>query len=247
MRLIHAAEPAPGAGVSEDCVLTGPDFALVVDGATASGRETGCRHDVAWFARRLTAALGALLLTGGTAPLPELLRAAITEVRAAHPQCDLGNRDSPSATVAAVRAAAGRLDVLVLADSPVLVETADGALHVLSDDRLDRLPAYDAASVAALRNHPDGFWVASTDPGAADQALTRSFPLDSVRRFAVLSDGVSRLSEHFGLSWQALLDLLDVSGPAAAIAAVRARERALAPGEFTGKRHDDATAVFGRP
>jgi hypothetical protein len=58
------------------------------------------------------------------------------------------------------------LDYLVLCDSTVVLGHHDGCVAV-TDDRTARLPAYDRASVARLRNAPEGFCVASTVPDAA--------------------------------------------------------------------------------
>ncbi|GAA1966197.1 protein phosphatase 2C domain-containing protein [Kitasatospora viridis] len=248
MRIEYLTEAMPGGRGNEDFVLAGDGFAVLLDGATASGSETGCVHQVSWVARRLGAELARILVARPELSLREVLRAGVTALRELHGDgCDLTNPDSPSATVAMVRWGSGRLDHLVLADSPVLVELADGELLTVLDDRVERLPAYDRATVARLRNAPGGFWVASTRPEAADQALTGSHPLAGVRRFAVLTDGVSRLVERYGWSWRALLDGLAQGGPAQLLAAVREAELADPPGRFAGKRHDDATVLFGRP
>jgi hypothetical protein len=201
---------------------------------------------VAWFVARLGGQLAAFLLSHPGEPLPEALRQAILRTRDLHPECDLDHPESPSATVALVRAdtVADRLDCLVLADSPVVVRTVDGRLDLVSDDRIDHLPAYDRESVSALRNAPGGFWVASTRPEAAAQAVTASFPLARVRDFALMSDGVSRLVERFGWTWTELLDTLAVHGPAQAVAAVRKAEQQMLEGSFRGKRYDDATVLY---
>ncbi|WP_329582135.1 protein phosphatase 2C domain-containing protein [Kitasatospora sp. NBC_01250] len=247
MRVGYLSVAAPGGRANEDFVLAGEDFVVVLDGATVSAPETGCRHDVAWVTRRLGVRLGQLLVEEPQWPLTEVLRVAIERLRELHADsCDLGHPDSPSATVALLRRRGERLEHLVLADSPVLVELTDGRLEVVLDDRVERLPAYDLATVARLRNAPGGFWVASTRPEAADQALTGCHPLGEVRRFAVLTDGVSRLVERYGWSWRRLLDVLDEQGPEGAVRAVRAAELAEPPG-LRGKRHDDATVAFGRP
>ncbi|MGF1429184.1 protein phosphatase 2C domain-containing protein [Kitasatospora sp. LaBMicrA B282] len=248
MRLGYLSVAAPGGAPNEDFVLAGEDFVLVLDGATRSAPETGCRHDVAWVTRRLGLRLGQLLVEQPELTLTAALRAAIERVRALHADtCELDHPDSPSATVAVVRERAGRLEHLVLCDSPVLIELTDGRLVVVHDDRVDRLPAYDLATVARLRNTPGGFWVASTRPEAADQALTGAHPSAEVARFAVLSDGVSRLVERYGWSWRQLLDTLARQGPGGAVRAVRAAELAAGPGDGRGKRHDDATVAFGYP
>jgi hypothetical protein len=248
VQLGYVSVAAPGGRANEDFVLAGEDFVVVLDGATRSAPRTGCRHDVAWVTRRLGARLGQLLVEEPELTLPQVLAAAIERVRALHvDSCDLDHPDSPSATVALLRRRGAWLEHLVLADSPVLVELTDGRLEVVLDDRVDRLPAYDLATVARLRNAPGGFWVASTRPEAAEQALSGAHRLDGVARFAVLTDGVSRLVERYGWSWRRLLDTLDEQGPAEAVRAVRAAESADPPGRFRGKRHDDATVAFGRP
>lgn len=245
MRVGYACEASPDAVANEDFVLASERFVLVLDGATDSGLPNGCVHDVAWLARRLGGQLAAVLIERPGLPLPEVLRQGIAGTRALHPGCDLDNPNSPASTVAMVREHGGMLDCLALADSPVVVETRDGELLSLNDDRTSRLPAYDRESVAKLRNSDEGFWVASTRPEAADRALTLTVPVDRVRRFALVSDGVSRLVERYGWSWPRLLDTMERQGPAAAVRAVRAAELADPPGAFKGKRHDDATAAFG--
>ncbi|MCX4747681.1 protein phosphatase 2C domain-containing protein [Kitasatospora sp. NBC_01287] len=247
MRVGYVSQAAPGAAVNEDFVLAGEDFVVVLDGATRSAPETGCAHDVAWVTRRLGVALGRLLVEEPGLTLTRTLALAIERVRRLHGAgCDLDHPDSPSATVALLRRRGEWLEHLVLADSPVLIELTDGRLEAVLDDRVDQLPAYDLATVARLRNAPGGFWVAGARVAAAEQALTGAHPVSSVTRFAVLTDGVSRLVERYGWSWRQLLDLLDEQGPDSAVRAVRAAELADPPGRFRGKRHDDATVAFGR-
>jgi hypothetical protein len=248
MEISYACEPRPDTAANEDFVLAGPGFGLVLDGATPSGLPTGCVHDVPWFVARLGVQLAQFLVTHPREPLPEILRQAILRTRDLHPECDLGNPESPASTVALFRAdpVADRLDCLVLADSPVVVRRADRRIDLVEDNRIDHLPGYDPASVSALRNAPDGFWVASTNPEAAEQAVTATFPLAGVREVAAMSDGVSRLVERFGWTWTELLDALVGDGPAHAVTAVRKAELAMREGSFRGKRHDDATVLLAR-
>jgi hypothetical protein len=244
----YSCVPSPDAAENEDFVLAGPGFALVLDGATPSGLATGCVHDVPWFVARLAGQLGAFLLAHPDEPLQEVLRQAILRTRDLHPQCDHANPESPSSTVALIRAdpVADRLDCLVLADSPVVVRTVEGRVQVVSDDRIDHLPAYDRDSVRALRNTPEGFWVASTRPEAAEHAVMTSFPLTQLREAAALSDGVTRLVDRFGWTWTELLDTLAADGPAHLVDSVRKTELGLQDGTFRGKRHDDASALHWR-
>lgn len=236
VRAASATLPTPGR-VNEDFHVVGPDWAFVLDGATApSGVDSGCVHDVPWLVHHLGAELARRLAVSDQ-PLPDLLAEAIDATCAAHADtCDLGNPASPSSTVAVLRAGAD-VEYLVLADSPVVFD--DG---VVVDDRLDHLPSHTVEAVRDLRNQPGGFWVASTKPEAAHEALhgTRS----GVRRAALLSDGASRYVDAFGLGdWTDLLDLLETRGPTELLRRVRAAE-ATGPGPRRGKHHDDATAVF---
>ncbi|MFC1429867.1 protein phosphatase 2C domain-containing protein [Streptacidiphilus sp. N1-3] len=230
---------------NEDFVLASERFVVVLDGATASGMPTGCVHDVAWLAGRLGGRLAAVLIERPELGLVEVLREGIVSTLALHAGCDLRNPDSPSSTVAVVRERGGLLEWLVLADSWVVVERVGGGIVEVHDDRTAHLPAYDRASVSRLRNTDEGFWVASTRPEAADRALTGSVPAAEVRRFAVVTDGVSRLVERYGWSWARVLDALEQRGPAAVVRELRAAEAAAEAGSFRGKRYDDATAVFG--
>ncbi|WP_033822177.1 protein phosphatase 2C domain-containing protein [Kitasatospora sp. MBT63] len=250
MQISYVCEPGavgPDGGANEDVVAAAGRFVVVLDGATTSGLPTGCVHDVRWLAGRLAWALAGVLTERPGLDLREVLREGIVRTRGLHPGCDLANPESPSATVALVREHDGRLDCLTLADSPVVVETHDGALTTVVDDRLDRLPPMDRETAGRLRNTDAGFWVAGTRPEAADRAVTVSFRTAEVRSFALLSDGVSRLVERFGWSWEQLLRTLEKQGPAHLVRSVREAELAMAEGSFRGKRHDDATVVFGLP
>lgn len=100
--------PAPDRrppAVNEDLVLTGPDFVVVLDGASAPpGVDSGCRHTVAWLVSQLATELAPPLLSHSSAPLTDLLTDAIAAVRATHAgTCDVTNPDSPSSTVSMLR------------------------------------------------------------------------------------------------------------------------------------------------
>ncbi|GAA4916861.1 protein phosphatase 2C domain-containing protein [Nonomuraea thailandensis] len=229
-------------------MIAGPSWIVVLDGATAAaGVDSGCVHDVAWLVGRLGGALAARLAAGDGAPLADVLESAIEETGAAHAgACDLGNPDSPSATVAMVRAGE-RVEYLVLGDSAVVLSRADGAALAVSDDRLERLPGgrpYSLELVRRMRNAPGGFWVAGARPEAARQSVTGETDAGEVSGVGVFTDGVARLRDWYGWSWEAVLGLLAGRGPEAVIAAVRELETARGP--VRGKRHDDATAAWGR-
>lgn len=253
-RISYASQAAPGS-VNEDHVTAGPDWAVVLDGATApAGVDSGCVHDVAWLVHQLAGALAARLtvgagdppgMSGDGEPLADVLAGAIKQVCAAHADtCDLVNPDSPSSTVAMVRWGRGVVECLVLADSPVVIRRTDGTVALVEDDRVMRLPGgppYTRELVRSHRNRPGGFWVASTSQAAAYEAVTATFREAEVDTVALLTDGVTRLVDRYGHTWPGLLDELRRAGPEHLIGLVRAAERA-APAAH-GKLHDDATAL----
>ncbi|MBC6459518.1 protein phosphatase 2C domain-containing protein [Actinomadura sp. HBU206391] len=248
MQITYATRAAPGLP-NEDHVVAGPDWVVVVDGATAvPGLDTGCVHSVVWLVRNLAGALAVRLTTEPEADLRELLAAAIKTTCEAHAgSCDLTNPDSPSATLTMLRRRGDELDWLVLADSPLVLDV-NGRIEVIIDDRVARLPGYTVEAVRAARNDPDGFWVAGACPEAAYEAITGALPVTSVRRAGLFSDGASRLVELFGLlDWHGLLDELDGAGPVELIRRTRAAEQAaIEAGRDLrrGKPYDDATAAL---
>ena len=246
MLISHATQAAPGVKHNEDSVLTGPDFAVVLDGATtAPGVDTGCIHDVPWLVSRLGAELSRLLLTESL-DLTDTLSLAIHGVMTQHEDtCDLANPDNPSSTVAIVRDRGQSIDYLALSDSPIVLRKTDGTIEVVHDSRNDYLPGYTVEIVRQQRNAPGGFWVASNKPDAAKEALTGSIARSSLDCAGLFTDGASRLAERHGLRWAGLIRLLGDEGPAAVIDRVR-REDERTAGHNPGKVHDDATAVLCR-
>lgn len=240
MRIRQASRRGVGAN-NEDRLGAGADWAFVLDGATApAGVASGCIHDVSWLVDRLAEALRATLST--PMPLADALAVAIERVRYAHGgACDLDNPDSPSATVALARRREDGFDYLVLADTAVVFAQEDGTVRAVSDDRVDRLPGgrpYSRQLVRESRNAPGGFWVASTVPEAAYEALTGTV---LTSEFALMSDGCSRLVDYYGHSWREVWDHLRVHGPHSLVDWVRAEEERH--GVALGKLHDDATVL----
>lgn len=233
---------------NEDYVICGSDWAVVLDGATAlPGVTSGCIHDVPWLVHNLASALAVRML-GETVPLDDVLATAIEAVCFSHAQtCDLHNPDSPSTTVSMARLSGATLDYLVLADSPIALWHPEAGTRVFEDERLANLPGgrpYTRELVASCRNAAGGFWVASTKPEAAYQAIRGSVELDSHTEIALMTDGVTRLVEFYHHTWDSLFDLLRKRQPEGLIAAVREMERAQEPPTY--KRHDDATVAYIR-
>jgi Protein phosphatase 2C len=248
VQIAAATEPTPGQ-VNEDFVITGPTWALVLDGATTRPDiDTGCIHDVPWFVRHLAIEFALLLTRSPDRALDHALADAIAATRRLHEDtCDLTNPDSPSATVATIRARDGKLDYLLLADSPLIIDQ-NGRVDAIIDDRTTHLSDYSVEGVRAARNNPNGFYVASTLPDAAYHAVHGSIHTTGLRRAALLSDGAARLVERFHLAdWKQLLDLLATEGPEELIRRTRLAEQAETEAEQAerrGKKHDDATAVL---
>ncbi|WP_066935128.1 protein phosphatase 2C domain-containing protein [Microtetraspora fusca] len=270
MHVTFATEPASPDRPNEDFIAAIPDAVVLLDGAgTPAGSESGCSHGVAWYARTLGSILIASL-TQSAGTLTEILAECIKAATSLHDfTCDVNHPGSPSATVVMLRRTGDDLDYLVLADSVLVLDvigTEDPV--VITDDRegqvgkryrtaMDALDSGTTDHTAALRtyveamrahrNRDGGFWVASSDPLVAEQALTGTLPADQVRAAALLSDGASRLVDRFGLAtWRQALDILAQGGPAELVRRVRDAERSDLNGKRwpRGKVFDDATAAY---
>jgi hypothetical protein len=269
MQVALASRRSPDATTNEDFIAATASVVVVIDGASVPpGLATGCVHGTSWFARRLGVQVLALLTAETDQSVADSLAQAIADVAALHDHtCDLSHPGSPSATVAILREQPQTVEYLVLGDTTILLEEPTG-IRVVTDDRLESVAAVQhsamhqhatgsadhARSFADLvteqrrhRNHPDGFWVASTDPTAAEHALTDTAPRAGLHRAAVLSDGTTRLVDRFSLlDWPGFLDILASQGPDAIITRVRDAEGSDPEGQRwpRGKKHDDASAAF---
>jgi Protein phosphatase 2C len=223
--------------VNEDFTGATPDAAVLVDGAGIIGIESICRHGVAWYATRLGGTLLGLLALAPGRSLTALLAEAIERVTDSHRDtCDVTERSSPSATVAMIRVADGRLEHLVLGDSTVVLDRAGAEPIVVNDPReVDFARPYKSVPEAgreafiemlrSRRNQPGGFWVAKDDPRAADEAITGSCPAGTLNGAVLLSNGATRIVDTFHLAdWPEVLTMLAESGPGEVIRRVRAAE-----------------------
>lgn len=243
----------PAAGGNEDFVAVALPAAgsggavVLLDGVTPPRDNGGCVHSVPWFTARLGGALLELSAARRDMTLCACLSDAISRTAHAHREtCDLSHPLTPQATVVAVRWDAGQVEHLVLSDSVLLVEDADGDVTAVLDDRIDRLRTA-GVRVAPLRNTEGGFFTAAADPAVAARAVTGRSPRSAVRALAALTDGATRGVECFGADdWASTFALLRKAGPEALIARVRALENAnpAAAAAPHGKLHDDATAVL---
>lgn len=249
----------PPAESSDDRVFVTPHAVIVLDGASAF---TPVPVSAATYADTLGRRLAQLLDEQPAAGLRAVLRDAIAHTATT---LDLRPGRSPSSTVSILRERADEVDVLVLGDSPVVLGMPEPV--VLTDDRLARLdlPERDAyrARLAAgaglddehwallaklqqrqahYRNQPDGYWIAETDPTAAEHAIVPDFPRHGVSWAVLATDGAAGSLARLSLvDWStlaqleppALTDLLQQCHTWEAEIDPRAR---LAP---RAKRHDD--------
>ncbi|MFJ8770202.1 hypothetical protein [Streptomyces clavifer] len=241
----------------------------MLDGLSApKDLPMGCIHGTPWFVRQLGTRL--LNLVGDDAiSLREALRRAIADVNELHRDtCRLDQEAVPASTVVMVRERESNLEYLVLSDSVLVLDLGADGIKVTTDKRVEEVAAKEmsaalqgptgtpehAARVSKLvsvqrhlRNKSGGYWVAATDPAASDEAITGSVALTQVQQAALLTDGASRLVDSFGsLTWDELLTVLRVEGPAALITRTRAAELTDPAGEQWPrfKRSDDATAAY---
>ncbi|MGW8883984.1 hypothetical protein [Streptomyces sp. NPDC055749] len=258
MRMELATEPGSRERPNEDWAsatlpASGQGGSLVLlDGVTPPQGDDGCVHSVPWFTARLGGALAELSCSRRDLTLTEVLAESIRRTADTHRfHCDLSHARTPQATVVLARWGEHEIEYLVLCDSVLLLESPDGAVRAVLDDRLDRLPpgslASEAVTDARVRNKEGGFFTAAADPGVASRAVTGRVPRSEVRSLAALTDGASRWTEKFREGdWTAALELLRKTGPQGLIDRVRELERADTERTYLrrGKTHDDATAVF---
>ncbi|MFR0358207.1 protein phosphatase 2C domain-containing protein [Streptomyces sediminimaris] len=257
MRTEVVSEPGDPARPNEDFAAvalpaSGQGGAVVVlDGVTPPRGATGCLHSVPWYVARLGGALTELTVSLPDVPLPEVLSRAIARTAAAHvATCDLSHPRTPQATVVVARWGTQAVEYLVLSDSTLLVESPEGSVTAVLDDRLSRLPrsslATDAIADATVRNKEGGFFTAAADPAVAGRAVTGTLPREEVRALAALTDGAARWVERFREgTWEDCFRLLAKEGARALVQRVRALETADTERVFLrrSKTHDDATVV----
>ncbi|RDG38818.1 protein phosphatase 2C domain-containing protein [Streptomyces corynorhini] len=235
------AVPAAGAG----------GVLVVLDGVTPPTGDDGCAHGVPWFTARLGGALAELSGSRRDMTLADVLATAIRRTADAHRDtCDLSHVRTPQATVVLARWGADEVEHLVLSDSTLLLESPDGEVRAVLDDRLDRVPREVLRSVAAtdaLRNAEGGFFTAAADPSVAARAVTGRTPAARVRSLLAMTDGATRWVEVFREGgWADCPGLVRKNGARELVERVRAAESADPDGVAfpRGKSADDATVTY---
>ncbi|MGW2680927.1 hypothetical protein [Streptomyces sp. NPDC001436] len=268
MQVTVASAKGDGAENEDGVFVALPGCVAVLDGLSApKDLPMACSHGTPWLVKQLGTRLVALA-SDYDLSLVRVLRTAIEEVNLLHAEtCMLDEEAVPAATVVMLRERPEAFDYLVLSDS-VLVLDAGSTIEAVADSRVEDVAKTEMAAALAgpagtperaarvselvarqrrLRNQPGGYWVASTTPQAAEQAITGSVQGGKLRRAALLTDGASRLADLFHeATWEQVLDLLDQEGPSGLLARVRAAESSDSDGTRWPrfKVRDDATAAY---
>lgn len=258
--------PVDGGQENEDWVGVTSNLAVVLDGATIR-TDTGCLHGLPWYVR----SLGAQLVDMAGEPdiaLVDAIHTAISTVNDLHADtCDLTHDGTPSAAIGMVRVGADDTEYAVLGDISVILNT-ESDVRTIVDDRVSKvavperrecdrhLLGTDAKMDAILamkplelaaRNREGGYWIAASEPSAAEHAITGSVPTRELVDFGVCSDGAMRALEMTSLDSPAgVLSVLRHQGPTALVDQVRSSETRDADGARwpRNKAQDDATAVY---
>jgi hypothetical protein len=269
VRVSFVTEPGSSSRENEDFIAATPNAVVLLDGASVpDGLDTGCSHSVRWFTIELGTRLLTQLATGTSESLADALARAIGDVRALHDVgCDLDHPGTPAAAVALLRDGGDQVEYLVLADCTVVLETHAG-IQVMTDDRIAKVATAERAerdtkgggsaeheraqsrlitAQRSDRNREGGYWVASSMPSAAYQAIAGAVATQHLGRALMMTDGATRLVDTFGLAtWNEVLEALKDEGPEGLVRRVRDAERDDSHGLRwpRGKPHDDSTVAL---
>lgn len=216
---VHTAQLAGGDN-NADRVFVTDNAVIVLDGATAF---EPIDVDSGTYAETLGARIANLL---DESPDVGLLQAVAEAIRYTAATLRLHGDASPSSTVSILRARRGAVDLYALGDSPIYYGIGR-ATHRFADDRLAALPLAERTQyIEALRsgagygdehratlsrlqqaqrvqrNKARGYWIAETDPVAADHALTAEVPIGRITWAVLATDGAADSIEHHAtLEW----------------------------------------------
>lgn len=209
MRTASAQIPKGG---GEDRVHTTAEAVILLDGASAFRPATvtpGAYVD----------ALGAHILAR-VSSVDDLRVILGDAIAATARELELTPGNSPSSTVAIIRMTMDEVECLVLGDSLIVLpgqSVIDNRLDQVSRPQRERYLArlkaghgYDQehrdmlrqlqAEQASHRNQPGGYWIAESDPAAADHATIVRRPVPSTPWAILASDGAYKPMSHLGLA-----------------------------------------------
>jgi hypothetical protein len=258
---------AGGHRANQDHLVVTDHAVAVLDGASSWPPQDPNR-DGGWYARTLGTILTTLLVEDSRS-LTELIGEAVAQMR---DQYRLSAGSCPTSTVTIARWSPETIDIYVLGDSPAVVYPVQGAPQLTYDDRLDLVAAaqqeayqqhllsgggYDSTLVDLLadlqsaqrnrRNRHGGYWIAESNPAAADHGLTARYPTGTVAAVLILSDGASAAVTDYHLhDWCSAAQTISSSGPGTFLEAIHALEEEDPDGSRwpRAKRHDDKTIAL---
>lgn len=263
-RIEYAVLPA-GEGAGQDRCFTADGLVVVLDGASAY--DPSVSPDASDYVDTLGPTLIEQITGNPGVDLRDALAEAIRQTAA---KLQLIPGKGPSSTVSIVRWGADTVDVLVLGDSPVIVQFTDGhyetivqhpmdhiapELRQLYRDRLSAGHGYSQehrallAEIqrheAPLRNQIDGYFITEADPSAAYKAAVKELVPGKFSAIVVASDGADSVFGNGEWSPNQLSDLA-ASDLETILRSLYDWENDIDPdGRLAprSKRHDDKTIV----
>ena len=271
--LTHGPKPP-----NEDAHGVAPGAAWVIDGATGVNRGADILEPsgAAWLAQTLSDTLSGLLSGGEPASLDETLAAAEAKVSRAFEDAvdnrDIEAPDLPTACLGLALLHEGRLELAAIGDISILHRRSDGTVTLLSDHAIEAVAARTHAAFAEARrlrpdedpwplvretirenrllaNQPGGYNVVHPRSSWRSLVVRATHPVEPGDVLLLLTDGLYRLIDHFGILTEA--DLVEAAlsqGLHPLVERLRAEENADADGIRAPriKKHDDATGVLVR-
>lgn len=118
----------------------------------------------------------------------------------------------------------------------------------ITDDVIDRANTRREDHIAdtrALLNTPDGYWIAQTNPYAAQMGETGEFSMDSLSRIMLFSDGFDPVVEQYGVftDWGAVWDYIDNHSISDAVDQLHTAEENDVVLQHKDRPHDDVAVV----
>jgi len=233
--------------------------------------------DAAWFVAQVQDVLPALLAAAPAAPIADLLGALVRELEHRQLAAWLDPRGSagcetPAASFALARRLDDEIEIVRLGDCLVLVESSEGTVTVLEHPVLRQIEVETKRAILDLRsaaisdphqirqrlmptlraqrrrrNQVDGYGVLAAEQTCLSMLAVDRWPLHTLRRVLLASDGYYRLVDHYrAMSDTDLLRETSRQGADALIVHLRAVE-AADPLGFQYPRlkiSDDATALL---
>lgn len=264
--MVDAATLAGGSH-NQDAYAVLDRAVVVLDGASTYPPKRP-DHDGRWLAHTLLDALRDRLPGFGSS-LAGILADSIAQVRDDH-QLQPGG---PSSTVLMTRANNDTVDILVLGDSTLVIQSPDNTCTALTDDRLANIAiaerqaylqrlhnggGYDhhharllndlQAAQRITRNQPEGYWIAESDPDAARHAISRTLPVNKVQTALLLTDGAAAGVKTYRTpsTWAELVHQAVSAGVGQVLEDLHQLEETDPAGQQwpRSKPHDDKTAVL---